>query len=53
MSRSTVTRRIKSGEINAVRVGAHYRIPIREFERFHDALMGAMISDASADLYDQ
>jgi excisionase family DNA binding protein len=50
MSRSTVTRRIKSGEIKAVKVGAHHRIPIREFERFHDALMGAMISDASADL---
>lgn len=26
------------------------RIPIREFERFHDAVMGAMTSDVSADL---
>jgi hypothetical protein len=26
------------------------RIPIRVFERFHDLVMGAMISDASADL---
>jgi excisionase family DNA binding protein len=50
MSRSTIARRIKSGEISAVRVGTHYRIPAREFERFRDALMGAMISDVSADL---
>ncbi len=50
MSRSTITRRIKSGEITAVRVGAHYRIPVREFERFRDAVLGAMISDVSADL---
>lgn len=33
-----------------MRVGAHYRIPAREFERFRDALMGAMITDVSADL---
>jgi excisionase family DNA binding protein len=50
MSRSTIARRIKSGEITAVRVGTHYRIPAREFERFRDAVMGAMISDVSADL---
>ena len=50
MSRSTIARRIKSGEITAVRVGTHYRIPAREFERFRDAMMGAMISDVSADL---
>ena len=50
MSRSTITRRIKSGEITTVRVGTHYRISAREFERFRDALMGAMITDVSADL---
>jgi excisionase family DNA binding protein len=50
MSRSTIARRIKNGEITAVRVGSHYRIPVREFERFRDAVMGAMISDVSADL---
>jgi excisionase family DNA binding protein len=47
---SLIARRIKSGEITAVRVGTHYRIPAREFERFRDAVMGAMISDVSADL---
>lgn len=50
MSRSTIARRIASGEIKAVKVGSHHRIPIREFERFHDAVMGAMISDISDDL---
>jgi excisionase family DNA binding protein len=49
MSRSTIARRIKSGEIT-VRVGTHYRIPAREFERFRDAVMGEMISDVSSDL---
>ena len=50
MSRSTIARRISSGEIKAVKVGTHHRIPIREFERFRDVMMGAMISDGSADL---
>lgn len=50
MSRSTIARRIASGEIKAVKVGSHHRIPIREFERFHDAVMGAMISDTSAEI---
>jgi excisionase family DNA binding protein len=50
MSRSTIARRIKGGEIAAVKVGTHYRIPVREFERFRDGLMGAMITDVSADL---
>ena len=50
MSRSTITRRIRSGEIKSVKVGTHHRIPIREFERFRDTMMGAMIADASADI---
>lgn len=50
MSRSTIARRIKSGEITAVKVGAHHRIPLREFERFRDMTMGAMVSEISADL---
>lgn len=50
VSRSTITRRINAGEIKAIKVGWHHRIPIREFGRFHDAVVGAMISDVSADL---
>lgn len=46
-SRSTIARRIKSGEIAAVKTGTHYRIPMREFERFRDATLSAMISDVS------
>ena len=49
-SRSTIARRIKGGEITAVKAGAHYRIPVREFGRFRGATLGAMISDVSADL---
>lgn len=57
MSRSTISRRIRSGEIKAVKVGTHHRIPVLEFRRFRDAMTGAMIADASpdieADLYDE
>lgn len=55
MSRSTVMRKIESGEINAIKVGTHHRIPLREFEAFGDRLVGSMIAATSdgieADLY--
>jgi len=55
MSRSTIARKIAAGEIKAVMVGSHHRVPLREFERFRDEVMGAMIADISdeleADLY--
>lgn len=50
MSRSTVARKIRTGEIRAVKVGTHHRIPMIEFRRFHDAMMREMISSVSADL---
>lgn len=50
MSRSTVARKIASGEIKAIKVGSHHRIPLREFERFHDKQMAALIRDTSDDL---
>lgn len=50
MSRSTVTRKIAAGEIRAIKVGTHHRIPIREFERFHDEQMATLIRDTSDDI---
>ncbi len=38
MDRSTISRKIKAGEIAAIRVGAHHRITRREFERYRDSL---------------
>lgn len=50
VSRSTISRRIASGEIASVKIGAHHRIPVREFERFRDALLATMVATASPEL---
>lgn len=38
VDRSTISRKIKSGQIATIRVGAHHRITRREFERYRDSL---------------
>jgi len=38
VDRSTISRKIKAGEIDTIRVGAHHRIARREFERYRDSL---------------
>lgn len=38
MDRSTISRKIKAGEIATIRVGTHHRITRREFERYRDSL---------------
>lgn len=38
VDRSTISRKIKGGEIATIRVGAHHRIARREFERYRDSL---------------
>jgi len=38
VDRSTISRKISSGDIAAIRVGAHHRITRREFERYRDSL---------------
>lgn len=57
LSRSTISRKIKAGEIRTVRVGAHHRIPLSEFYAFHDRLMADVIEvdkdDLHADLDDR
>jgi len=50
MSRSTVTRKIEAGEIKAIKVGKHHRIPLREFEAYRDKVVGSMIAAASDDI---
>ena len=49
VSRPTISRRIKAGELKAVKVGNRNRIPVVEFERFRDAyldeLAGALADD--------
>jgi len=38
MDRSTISRKIKAGEIATIRVGSHHRITRREFARYRDSL---------------
>lgn len=50
MSRSTVRRRILNGDLKAVKVGTHHRIPLAEYERFSDELMLRMAQASAADI---
>ena len=55
VSRSTISRKIKAGELRAVKVGNRNRIPFEEFERFWRQTMGDMVElvrdDIEADLF--
>ncbi|MCL2668032.1 MAG: excisionase family DNA-binding protein [Micrococcales bacterium] len=42
MHRSTVVRKIEAGQIRAVMVGTHHRIPYSEFLRFRDHSLDRM-----------
>ena len=50
MSRPTISRRIKTGELKAVKIGNRNRIPYEEFERFWQAIMGDMVELIADDL---
>ena len=50
VSRSTISRKIKAGEIHAVKVGNRNRIPYEEFERFWDATMTNVATLVSIDI---
>lgn len=39
VDRSTISRKIKAGDIATIRVGSHHRITRREFERYRDSLV--------------
>lgn len=55
VSRSTISRKIKAGELCAVKVGNRNRIPFEEFERFWRQTMGDMVElvrdDIEVDLF--
>jgi excisionase family DNA binding protein len=50
ISRATVARRIADGQIKVIKVGNRNRIPIAEYERFHDALMQEMVNHYADDI---
>ena len=50
VSRSTVSRKIKAGQLRAVKVGNRNRIPYEEFERFWRQTMGDLVELVRDDL---
>ena len=56
MSRSTISRKVASGELRAIKVGNRNRIPYEEYLRFWKATMGELVEvsadDLRADLFD-
>ncbi|MFV0318108.1 MAG: helix-turn-helix domain-containing protein [Microthrixaceae bacterium] len=50
MSRSTVLRRIAGGELAAIKVGTHHRVPLAEFERYSHQLMRRMAEASAKDI---
>lgn len=49
LSRPTISRRIKAGELKAVKVGNRNRIPVAEFERFREAYLDELASALADD----
>lgn len=50
LSTSTVSRRIKAGEIHTIKVGNRHRIPMSEYEAFRKRLMGQIVEHYADDL---
>jgi excisionase family DNA binding protein len=50
VSRPTIARRIKVGELKAVEVGNRNRVPTAEFKRFRDAYLHEL-AGALADVF--
>ena len=50
MSRSTVRRRIADGDLMAIKVGTHNRIPYTEYQRFAHELMVRFAQASAADI---
>ena len=50
VSRPTISRKIKAGEIRAVKVGNRNRIPYEEFERYRRQTMGDLVELVHDDL---
>lgn len=50
VSRPTISRKIKAGELRAVKVGNRNRIPYEEFERYWRQTMGDLVELVREDL---
>lgn len=49
VSRPTISRRIKAGELKVIKVGNRNRIPIAEFERFRGSYLDKLASALAND----
>lgn len=49
VSRPTISRRIKNGDIRVIKVGNRNRIPVTEFERFRDSYLNEMAAAMADD----
>lgn len=52
VSRPTISRKIKAGEIRAVKVGNRNRIPYEEFERYWRKTMGDLVELTRDEIHD-
>lgn len=52
VSRPTISRKIKAGEIRAVKVGNRNRIPYEEFERYWRKTMGDLVALTRDEIHD-
>ena len=50
MHRSTIVRRILSGDIQAVKVGNRHRIPYAEFDRFRTQVLDDLARESAPDV---
>lgn len=50
VSRSTISRKIKAGDLRVVKVGNRNRVPYEEFERFWRSAMGDLVELSRDDL---
>ena len=50
MSRSTVLRRIASGDLKGTKVGTHHRVPLAELERYSHELVRRMAEASAEDI---
>lgn len=50
LSTSTVSRRIKAGEIRTIKVGNRHRIPVPEYDAFRRSLMTQMVDHYADDI---
>lgn len=50
VSTSTISRRIKDGQIRTIKVGNRHRIPIPEYDAFRRSMMQQMVDHYASDL---